>query len=151
MVEAQIPPPVPIPGIKLGLANIVTVYAMLALSPGEALAILVCRVFLGGVFSGQLMTLFYSMGGGLLCWLAMLLLRRLLTKKQLWVARVFGAICHNIGQILVAITLTRTPGLVAYLPVLLVSGILTGAFTGLCALFLLARLDKIGQNAGPTN
>lgn len=63
MVEAQIPPPIPIPGIKLGLANIVTVYAMLALSPGEALAILVCRVFLGGVFSGQLMTLFYSMGG----------------------------------------------------------------------------------------
>ena len=63
----------------------------------------------------------------------MLLLRRLLTKKQLWVARVFEAIFHNIGQILV------------------VSGILTGAFTGLCALFLLARLDKIGQNAGPAN
>lgn len=151
MVEAQIPPPIPIPGIKLGLANIVTVYAMFALAPGEALAILVCRVFLGSVFSGQLMTLFYSMGGGLLCWLAMLLLRQLLTKKQLWVAGVFGAIFHNIGQILVAIALTRTPGLVAYLPVLLVSGILTGAFTGLCAQFLLARLDKIGQNGGSAN
>lgn len=151
MVEAQIPPPIPIPGIKLGLANIVTVYAMFALSPGETLAILVCRVFLGGVFAGQLMTLFYSMGGGLLCWLAMLLLRRLLTKKQLWVAGVFGAIFHNIGQILVAIALTRTPGLIAYLPVLLVSGILTGAFTGLCAQFLLARLDKIGQNGGPAD
>lgn len=150
MVEAQIPAPIPIPGIKLGLANIVTVYAMFALSPGQALAILVCRVFLGSVFSGQLMTLFYSMGGGLLCWLAMLLLRRILSKKQLWVAGVFGAMAHNIGQIIVAILLTRTPGLVAYLPILMVSGVLTGAFTGLCAQFLLARLDHIGQNGGPT-
>lgn len=149
MVEAQIPSPIPIPGIKLGLANIVTVYAMFALSPGQTLAILVCRVFLGSVFSGQLMTLFYSMGGGLLCWLIMLLLRRILSKKQLWVAGVFGAIFHNIGQIIVAILLTRTPGLVAYLPILMVSGILTGAFTGLCAQFLLARLDQIGQNGGP--
>ena len=149
MVEAQIPPPVPIPGIKLGLANIVTVYAMFALSPGDALAVLVCRVFLGSVFSGQLMTLFYSMGGGLLCWLVMLLLRRILTKKQLWVAGVFGAMFHNVGQIFVAIALTRTPGLITYLPVLLVSGILTGAFTGLCAQFLLAQLDKTGQNGGP--
>ena len=149
MVEAQIPPPIPIPGIKLGLANIVTVYAMFALSPWDTLSILVCRVFLGSVFSGQPMTLFYSMGGGLLCWLAMLLLRRVLTKQQLWAAGVFGAVFHNIGQILVAIALTRTPGLIAYLPVLLVSGILTGAFTGLCAQFLLARLDKLGQQQDP--
>ena len=146
MVEAQIPSPIPIPGIKLGLANIVTVYAMFALSPGETLAVLLCRVFLGSLFSGQPSTLFYSLGGGLLCWLAMLLLRRLLSKKQLWVAGVFGAIFHNIGQILVGIALTRTPGLIAYLPVLLVSGILTGSFTGLCAQFLLARLDKISQD-----
>ena len=151
MVEAQIPPPIPIPGVKLGLANIVTVYAMFALSPGDALAILVCRVFLGSVFSGQLMTLFYRMGGGLLCWLATLLLRRILTKKQLWAAGVFGAIFHNVGQILVAIALTRTPGLIAYLPVLLVSGVLTGAFTGLCAQLLLARLEKIGQNGDPAD
>lgn len=151
MVEAQIPPPIPIPGIKLGLANIVTVYAMFALSPGDTLAILVCRVVLGSVFSGQPMTLFYSMGGGLLCWLAMLLLRHILTKKQLWAAGAFGAIFHNIGQILVAIALTRTPGLIAYLPVLLVSGVLTGIFTGLCAQFLLARLENIDQNGGPTD
>ena len=149
MVEAQIPSPIPINGVKLGLANIITVYAMFALSPGQALAILVCRVFLGSVFSGQLMTLFYSMGGGLLCWLIMLLLRRILTKKQLWVAGVFGAVSHNIGQIAVAIALTRTPGLIAYLPILTVSGILTGAFTGLCAQFLLVRLEQTGHSGGP--
>lgn len=149
MVEAQLPPLAPIHGIKLGLANIVTVYAMFALSPGQALAILVCRVFLGSVFSGQLMTLFYSMGGGLLCWLVMLLLRRSLTKKQLWVAGVIGAVFHNVGQIAVAIALTRTPGLIVYLPVLTVSGILTGAFTGLCTQFLLARLEQTGHSGDP--
>ena len=122
MVEAQIPPPVPVPGVKLGLANIVTVYAMFALSPAQALAILVCRVFLGSVFSGQMMTLFYSLGGGLLCWCVMLLLRRVLTQKQIWVAGVFGAVVHNLGQILVAIALTRTPGLIVYLPVLSAAG-----------------------------
>lgn len=143
MVEAQIPPPVPVPGVKLGLANIVTVYAMFALSPAQALAILVCRVFLGSVFSGQMMTLFYSLGGGLLCWCVMLLLRRVLTQKQIWVAGVFGAVVHNLGQILVAIALTRTPGLIVYLPVLTVSGILTGAFTGTAAQALVGRMEHL--------
>ena len=64
MAEAQIPVPIPIPGIKLGLANIVTVYAVFALGPGDALLILVARVFLGAVFSGQMMTLFTAWGAG---------------------------------------------------------------------------------------
>lgn len=145
MVEAQLPAPVPIPGVKLGLANIVTVYAMFALSPAQALAILVCRVFLGSVFSGQPATLLYSLGGGLLCWVVMLLLRPVLARKQIWVAAVFGAIAHNLGQILVGIALTRTPGLMAYLPVLTASGILTGAFTGAAAQALIRRLERIGQ------
>lgn len=143
MVEAQIPPPVPVPGVKLGLANIVTVYAMFALSPAQALAILACRVFLGSVFSGQMMTLFYSLGGGLLCWLSMCLLRRVLTRKQIWVAGVFGAVVHNFGQVLVAVTLTRTPGLIVYLPVLTLSGILTGAFTGAAAQALIDRMERL--------
>lgn len=145
MVEAQIPPPVPVPGVKLGLANIVTVYAMFALSPGQALAILVCRVLLGSVFSGQMMTLFYSLGGGLLCWLSMCLLRRVLTRKQIWVAGVFGAVVHNFGQVLVAIALTRTPALVVYLPVLTLSGILTGAFTGTAAQALIDRMERLSR------
>ena len=116
---------------------------MFALSPAQALAILVCRVFLGSVFSGQMMTLFYSLGGGLLCWCVMLLLRRVLTQKQIWVAGVFGAVVHNLGQILVAIALTRTPGLIVYLPVLTVSGILTGAFTGTAAQALVGRMEHL--------
>ena len=136
---------IPIPGVKLGLANIVTVYAMFALSPAQALGILVCRVFLGSIFSGHPETLFYSLGGGLLCWAVMLLLRPVLTGKQVWVAGVIGAAAHNFGQILVGIALTRTPGLIVYLPVLMVSGILTGAFTGTAAQALIRHLERIRQ------
>ena len=145
MVEAQLPDLIPVPGVKLGLANIVTVYAMFLLGPADTLAILLCRVFLGSLFSGQLMTLFYSLGGGLLCYLVMLFLRKLLSRKQIWVCSVLGAIAHNIGQICVAIAITRTLSLLCYLPVLMVSGILAGIFTGFCAQFLVSKMERLNQ------
>ena len=141
-VEAQIPPPVPIPGVKLGLANIITVYAMFALGPKEALCILLARVFLGSVFSGQMSTLFYSLSGGLLCYCAMLLLRKLLTEQQIWVCSVIGAVFHNIGQMGMALMIFQSPSVLIYLPLLMLSGIVAGLFTGLCAQFLLRRLRK---------
>lgn len=145
MVEAQLPNLVPVPGVKLGLANVVTVYAVFSLGPGPAIMILFCRVFLGAVFSGQMMTLMYSMAGGFLCWCVMCLMRRVLSKKQIWVASVFGAAAHNVGQMAVAVAVTRTPALLVYLPVLMVSAVLTGAFTGLTAQFVMGRLAKIGM------
>ena len=108
IVETQIPVIVPVPGIKLGLANIVTVYAMFAVGPKDTLGILLARVLLGGIFAGQLMTLMFSLCGGLLCYAVMLLLRRVLTKKQIWVCGAVGAVVHNIGQILAAIVVYGT-------------------------------------------
>ena len=143
MIEAQLPVLVPIQGVKLGLANIITVYAVFVLGPGDALLILCARVFLGAVFSGQMMTLLYSMGGGLLAWLVMVLLHKPLTRKQLWLCSPVAAVFHNMGQLLVAAGVMRTWAVMAYLPYLLLSGILTGLFTGLCAQFLIGRLDKI--------
>ncbi len=140
VVEAQIPPLVPIPGVKLGLANIITIYAMFRLGPREALCILVARVLLGNLLAGSVMSLFFSLAGGLLCFLSMLLLRRIVTEKQLWVCSVVGAVFHNIGQIAVAIALYQTTVVVIYLPILMLSGILTGLFTGLCAQLLVNRL-----------
>lgn len=142
-LEAQIPAPVPIPGIKLGLANIITVYAMFCLGPRDTLLILVCRIFLGSVFTGQMMAFAYSLSGGLLCYLVMLVMRRLVSEQQIWIASVIGAIAHNVGQIIAAILIAQTPGLIVYLPVLLLSGIIAGAFTGLCAQFTIKRLKKI--------
>jgi len=141
MAEAQIP----IPGIKLGLANIVTVYAVFALGPGDALLILVARVFLGAVFSGQMMTLFYSLGGGLLCWLVLLLLSRLLTWKQIWLCSPISAVFHNLGQLLVAAALLGSWTVLAYLPYLVVAGAASGLFTGLCAQLLAGRLKGLGR------
>ena len=139
IAEAQIPLPIPVPGMKLGLANIVTVYAMFALGPGEALMILLCRIFLGSLFAGGA-TLPYSLAGGLACYLIMLLLRKLFTEKQLWACGAVGAIFHNVGQVGMAIFLTSTPQLILYLPILLIPGIIAGALTGLAAQFLLKRV-----------
>ena len=143
MAEAQIPVAIPIPGVKLGLANIVTVYAVFVLGPGDALMVLLARVLLGSMFSGQMMTLFYSLGGGLLCWAVLALLRRLFSREQLWLCSPVSAIAHNLGQLLVAAALMRTWAVLAYLPYLVLAGAASGLFTGLCAQFLIGRLDKI--------
>lgn len=143
VVEAQLPAPVPIYGVKLGLANIVTVWAVFLLGPADAAMILLVRVVLGSLATGQMMALMYSLGGGALCLLVSIPLSRILTRKQMWVCSVAGAVFHNIGQILVAIAVTSTPELVVYLPVLLISGIITGLFTGLCAQLLAARLESL--------
>lgn len=143
MVEAQIPLPIPIPGVKLGLANIVTVFAAFTLRPAEALAILVCRIILGSMFTGNMFAMIYSMGGGLLCIAVTLILSKILTLKQLWIVSVVGAIFHNIGQLLVAAFVLQSFAVFAYLPVLLISAIFCGAFTGFATMALITRLNKI--------
>ena len=139
MLEAQIPPLVPIPGIKLGLANIVTVFAVFAIGPKEAAAVLFARIFLGAVFAGNFSTIFYSAAGGTLAILVTIGLKFILTKKQLWIAGTLGAIAHSIGQMAMAVALTGTPSLILYLPVMIAVSILTGSFTGLCAQLLVNR------------
>ena len=143
MVEAQIPALVPVPGVKLGLSNIVTVFAVFAMGSKEAAAILFVRIFLGAVFAGNFSTIFYSAAGGALAIVTTILLRKLLTKKQLWVAGILGAVAHSIGQMAMAVAITRTVGLVSYLPVMILCSIVTGLFTGLCAQFLLDRGEDI--------
>ena len=144
MVEAQIPPLTPVPGIKMGLANIITVFAVFAIGAKEAAAVLFVRVFLGAVFAGNFSTIFYSAAGGACAILVTIGLKQVLTKDQLWVAGALGAVAHAIGQMAVAIAMTATPGLIVYLPVLIVTSIITGLFTGFCAQFLVKRGKDIG-------
>ena len=139
MVEAQIPALVPIPGVKLGLANIVTVFTVFTLGPWEGAAVLFVRIFLGAVFAGNFSTIFYSAAGGLCAIGVTILLRKILTNKQLWVAGCLGAVAHSIGQMAMAVLLTGTPSLAVYLPVMIAISIVTGLFTGLCAQFLVNR------------
>ncbi len=142
VVEAMIPPVVPIPGVKLGLANIITVFAMFLLGPKDTFAILLCRIVLGNLLGGQVMSFLFSLVGGIFCYLIMFLLRKILSLKQIWVASVIGAVFHNIGQILVAMIVLKTTGIIVYLPFLLLAGILAGLFTGLVAQALVARFRK---------
>ena len=143
MVEAQIPALIPVPGVKLGLANIVTVFAVYTMGSKEGAIILAGRIFLGAVFAGNFSTIFYSAAGGALAILVTMGLKRILTKKQLWVAGALGAVAHSIGQMAMAVAITGTPGLLVYLPVMIVCSIITGLFTGLCAQFLLNRGENL--------
>lgn len=142
IVELQIPNPFPIPGIKLGLANIITVYAVYRYRAYEAALIVTVRLLLGSIFSGNVAALIYSASGAALCLAGMLLLHRVIDEKHLWLASVFGALLHNTGQMLAALLVTQTPGLIAYFPFLIVSGCLSGAFTGLCAQIVVKRIRK---------
>lgn len=143
VIEAQIPPLVPLPGVKLGLANIVTVYAVFALGPGEAAAILFVRIFLGAVFVGNFSSILYSAAGGFCAILVTIVLRKKLTKRQLWVAGSLGAAAHSIGQMVAAILITGTPSIVLYLPAMIACGVMTGLFTGLCAQLLVNRGNQL--------
>ncbi len=141
VLEAQIPALVPIPGVKLGLANVITVAAVFLLGWKQALAILVTRILLGSLYAG-VSNLPFSLVGGLLSIGVVLAIRPILRPNQIWVASTIGGMAHNIGQIAVAIALTRTAELLVYLPVLLISGLITGLFTGLCAQFVVERLKR---------
>ena len=139
VIELQIPPLVPIPGVKLGLANIVTVFAVFAFRGRDGAAVLAVRIFLGAVFAGNFSSIFYSAAGGLCAILLTILLRKILTKKQLWVAGSLGAVAHSVGQVAMACIITGTPSIAVYLPPLAAIGVVTGFFTGLCAQFLVNR------------
>lgn len=139
LVEAQIPPIVPLPGVKLGLANIVTVFAVFAIGAKEAACVLFARIFLGAVFAGNFSTILYSAAGGGCAILVTILLRKILTKKQLWVAGALGAVAHSVGQMAMAIFVTGTPSVIVYLPAMIAVSIVTGLFTGLCAQLLVNR------------
>lgn len=142
IIELQIPNPFPIPGIKLGLANIITVYAVYRYRAVETAMMVGVRVTLGAVFCGNVTALLYSACGSALCLLGMLLLRHIIDERHLWMASVCGAVLHNTGQMAAALLVTQTPALLLYFPFLVAAGCLAGAFTGLCAQLIMPRLKR---------
>lgn len=146
VLEAQIPLPIPVPGVKLGLANIITVAAVFLLGKKEACGILFARILLGSLFAG-FSTLPYSLCGGLCAIASVLLIRRIITDKQIWVTCVVSGLVHNLGQMAMAVLITRTPSILIYLPVLIICGIVTGVLTGLCTQLCVLRLrEKFADN-----
>lgn len=144
VAESQIPPMVPMPGVKLGLANIVTLVAMVLLGRRDALAVLVVRLILGAAFTGGFSAFMFSAVGGLFAYIVMAALVGVFPEKMLWVVSVLAALAHNAGQILVAVFVTGTPGIAVYILILAASGVVTGAFTGLAGMFLIRAVRKSG-------
>ena len=140
IVELRIPNLVPIPGVKLGLANIVTIFALYRYKPSETALILIARILLGSIFSGNMSSMIYSISGAVLCFAGMNFLCKIVPEKYMWIASILGAVLHNIGQTIAAVILMGTFSVIAYLPFLMLSGCIAGLFTGLCASFLTSRL-----------
>ena len=139
IVELQFPDIIPIPGVKLGLANIITVYAVYKYKAGEVAMIVVTRVVLGSLFGGNISAMMYSMSGALMCLAGMLLIKKIVPVNYIWLSSILGAILHNTGQMIVAVLVTRTLAVASLYPFLIVSGCIAGAFTGLCAQFIIKR------------
>lgn len=138
---------IPLPGVKLGLANIVTLFALYALGPGQALLILLARCFLGAMFAGNMNALLYSLLGGLAAMLAMILLSRG-RGLSVYGVSIGGAAAHNCGQIAAAVLALGSTAPLYYLPVLLGVSLFTGALTGLLAACLFQALDHTNLMKG---
>ncbi len=142
IIEAQLPPIAPVPGIKLGLANTVTLMTLYLLGRGEAFIVLILRIILSSVFAGNFAGFMYSMAGGLLAFAFMSAAAVFLKENRMWAVSVVGAIGHNIGQIIAAVFILKTPQVLRYLPVLIISAVITGIFTGAAAQTSVKQLRK---------
>ncbi|MBQ6839140.1 MAG: Gx transporter family protein [Oscillospiraceae bacterium] len=120
---------IPLPGIKLGIANIVTLVALYLLDSKAAFLILVPRCVLGAVFGGGITGLLFSLAGGVPALLVMALAKKS-ARLSIYGVSILGAAVHNVGQILAAMVLMNSVYIGAYLPWLLLAAIATGACTG---------------------
>lgn len=132
---------IPVPGVKLGLANIVTVFALYALGPGQALLILLARCLLGSLFAGNMNALIFSLLGGLCAMGTMAVLSRR-RGLSIYGVSVGGAAAHNCGQIAAAVLTLGSAAPLYYLPVLLAVSLLTGGLTGLASACLFQGLRR---------
>jgi heptaprenyl diphosphate synthase len=133
---------IPMPGVKLGLANIVTVFALYELGTWPALGILLGRCLLGGVFAGNASTLIFSLMGGLLAMGTMILLKHA-TKLSIYGVSVGGAAAHNVGQIGAAMITLGNTAVIGYLPFLLLISLATGALTGFVTALLFRSMKNV--------
>ena len=144
-VEALIPISVGVPGVKLGLANLVVLFGLTFLHPGEVLAISLARILLSGFLFGNGMSILYSLCGGLLSFLVMFLLIKIKGFSMTGVS-IAGGVSHNIGQILCAAAVVRTVKILWYLPVLIIAGTAAGFLMGILFSIVRRALPDIFNN-----
>ncbi len=141
-IESLIPFSFGIPGMKLGLTNIVVVLLLYLYGPKEALLVSVARIILAGFMFGNAFGILYSMAGGLLSWLVMSLLVKI-DRFHVYSVSICGGIFHNLGQILVAALVMESAGLFGYFPFLFAGGALTGLLIGIIAKEVYRRIVRL--------
>ena len=141
-IESLRPGLAPVSGIKLGLSNIVTLWLLLYASQKDAFLCLVMRILTASLIAGQMVSFAYSLCGGVFCFCTMAVLFRIFGKKYIVFISVIGAVFHNLGQILIAVIVLQSFSILSYLPLLTISGIAAGTFTGLCTHYAAKRLTK---------
>lgn len=141
-LESLIPPVVPVPGVKLGLANAVSLIALYILGGKCAFAVVFIRIFLSSLLFGQPISLIFSISGGLVSFGVMFLLKRFFDDGNIWALSVFGAFGHNIGQIVAAVIITSELAVAYYFLLLVISSVITGVFTGVCAQYAVKMIKK---------
>lgn len=141
-IEFLIPVNIGVPGAKLGLANLVIIVAMYTLNERDAFILSMIRIVLVGFTFANLASMLYSLAGGILSYVAMVIAKRT-QKLSITGVSVLGGVFHNVGQIIMAIWVVKTASLVYYLPVLMVSGIVAGVAIGILGGMVTKRLKKI--------
>ncbi len=147
--ESALPALLPIPGLRLGLSNIITLAVLRRNGARSAALVLTARILLAALLFGQPVSLLYSLSGGFLCLLSEILIDHILRKNYLFLTSAFGGLIHNLGQLLAARLIMGSPAVWLYLPYLIPAGILTGLFVGLCAHFLLKLLPSRPADSRP--
>ena len=144
-VESLIPISIGIPGIKLGVANLVTVLGIFFLEPCEVLTVVIMRIFLVGFMFGNGVSIIYSLAAGLISLAVMLIIKKT-DKFSMVSVSVTGGISHNIGQLLAAAIVRKSTAVVYYLPPLLVAGTVTGLLIGIVAQKVFPAVGISGKN-----
>ncbi|MBR6569968.1 MAG: Gx transporter family protein [Clostridia bacterium] len=143
-VESQLPVAAGIPGIKLGLSNGVLIFAVYMLNIPTAYLLMGLKVLLSGLLFGSPSAMMYAFAGGVLSLTVMALLSRLRGVSPVVISMI-GGLCHNVGQVALAMVILHTPKLVYYMAVLMVVGMITGLATGLAANGIIRRFQKEKQ------
>ncbi len=140
-IESLIPAFVAVPGVKVGLSNIATVFALYALGWPYAIIVSVIRVLLSALLFGNVVGLIYSLSGAALALLVMILLKRIDKFSSVGVS-VAGGVCHNIGQVLAACVVMDTSAIALYIIPLTLSGTIAGVIIGIASGNLVERVKK---------
>ncbi len=141
-VEAMVPLPVGIPGIKVGLANLVVMVALYTLDERKAVEISVLRIVLVGFSFGSFSSMIYSLAGGIASLFIMIIAKRLDWFSIKGVS-ILGGVFHNLGQIIVAMVVVENTKLIFYLPVLIISGTIAGIGIGIMSFLITKRVVKV--------